>query len=290
VVRDVDAAEATYQRLLGRRCSWRGAHPGMGTANALFRLEDCYLELLAPAAEGALASDLRGGLERDGEGLRGLAFGTPDAARCAAFLRERGLPAGEPREGEGRLLQGPAVRRWRNVLLPASATRGVLLFAIEHLTDPDLLPPAEPLAEPGEGVDGLDHVVVASADLEASRALYGDGLGLRLALDRSFEQRGMRLLFFRVGGITVEIAGQLDGAAGAAGDPAGEADAGASGRDRLFGLAYRVGHVERARKRVAAAGFDVSETRAGRKPGTRVCSVRSGTHGVATLLIGPDRA
>ena len=52
-----------------------------------------------------------------------------------------------------------------------------------------------------------------SPDIEAARALYGDGLGLRLALDRSFEAWGVRLLFFRVGGLTVEVAAPLPGAA-----------------------------------------------------------------------------
>ena len=32
----------------------------------------------------------------------------------------------------------------------------------------------------------------------------------------------------------------------------------------------------------------MTDMRAGNKPGTRVCSVRAGTHGVPTLVIGPD--
>ena len=38
---------------------------------------------------------------------------------------------------------------------------------------------------------------------------------------------------------------------------------------------------------LAKQGFDVSEVRAGRKPGTRVFTVRSETHGVATLCLEP---
>ena len=40
------AAMDLYGRLLGRRPSWRGEHPGYGTANTLFRLDNTYLELL----------------------------------------------------------------------------------------------------------------------------------------------------------------------------------------------------------------------------------------------------
>ena len=39
----------------------------------------------------------------------------------------------------------------------------------------------------------------------------GDRLALRLALDRTFEERRVRLLFFRIAGVTVELAASLDG-------------------------------------------------------------------------------
>jgi catechol 2,3-dioxygenase-like lactoylglutathione lyase family enzyme len=137
--------------------------------------------------------------------------------------------------------------------------------------------PVEPEGDPAAAVEALDHVVILSGDLEGSRRLYGDQLGLRLALDRTFEARGQRILFFRVGGATVEVVG-------AAGPPD------APGPDRAWGLAWRVPDVAAARARVAQAGFDVSGIRSGAKPGTAVCSVRGEPLGVATLLIGPGDA
>ena len=55
--------------------------------------------------------------------------------------------------------------------------------------------------------------------------------------------------------------------------------------DRLWGLSWRVADIEATRTRLVTAGIDVSEVRAGRKPGTRVMSVRDGTCGVRTLLL-----
>jgi hypothetical protein len=101
-------------------------------------------------------------------------------------------------------------------------------------------------------------------------------LGLRLALDRIFSERGIRLLFFRIGGLTLECAASLS------------AQATSTTPDRFWGISYRVSDVVRARERVAAAGFDVSEVRQGQRPATRVCTVRRETHGVATLLIGRE--
>jgi catechol 2,3-dioxygenase-like lactoylglutathione lyase family enzyme len=273
-VRDLDAASNTYTRLLGLRPSWRGEHSRFGTANTLFRLRNTYLELLAPAGDGPVARIVAERLDREGEGLFALAFGTDDAAKCAEAFRGRGLSAPEPSDGEGVDTATGTVRRWRNVVLSPEQTRGPALFAIEHLT-PDLLPPAEPTGDRSAAVEGLDHVVVMTADPERSRELYGDRLGLRLALDRSFPERGVRLLFFRVGGVTVELAARDD-------------ETGPDSPDRLWGIAYRVPDVVAGRERLVRQGVDVSETRSGHKPGTRVCTVREGTHGVATLLIGTD--
>jgi len=112
-------------------------------------------------------------------------------------------------------------------------------------------------------------------------------LGLRLALDRTFEERGMRLLFFRTGGVTVECAAPLVSNESTA--LIGGAERAELARsDRFWGVSYRVANIEAARERVAHQGFDVSEIRKGNKPGTRVCTVRSETHGVATLLLGPE--
>ena len=272
-VADLDAAARSTARLLGRSPSWRGAHPTAGTANALFRLENTYLELLSPAGEGPVGEAVRRWLAARGEGPVGLAFGTDDVAACRAELAARGLEPGPVEKGMGRDVESGAFREWLRVALPVARTRGVVLFAIEHRSPAEILPRMPAVGDEAAAVFALDHAVVRTSDASAARALYGDRLGLRLALDREFPQWGARLLFFRVGGITVEIAAEL----GAAPSP----DTG----DRLWGLSWRVRDADAARARLVAAGFDVSEVRTGRRPGTRVLTVRDGTHGVPTLLL-----
>lgn len=270
-VSDLEPAIGDYARLLGVRPAWRGEHAALGTVNALFNLENMYLELLAPA-EGS-GDWLRERLAADGEGLLGLAFGTDDAAACAETLTERGLHPQAPVPGIGRDTDSGAFREWTNVHLPPEDSRGVLLFAIEHRTAPEVLPPSTPLFDADGAVHALDHVVVNTKDPEATRALYGDALGLRLALDREAPQWGSRMLFFRVGGVTVECVGKL-------GD-----DVDPTASDHLWGVAWRVRDASAARARMAEAGIPVSEIRDGRKPGTRVFSVKANSRGVPTLVI-----
>lgn len=280
-VRDLAVASATYERLLGLEPSWRGAHPDFGTANTLFRFANTYLELLAPAGEGLVADTLRGYLDERGEGPLALAFGTTDAAAAAATLRVRGMPAPDPDAESGHEISSGKERKWLRFSLPLARTRGVPLMVVQHLSPPDALPMAAPTADPASAVAAVDHVVVMTGSAEGVISLYGQTLGLRLALDRTFEQRKLRLVFFRVGGLTVECAAPLAGES-MLGAPTPAADL-----DRFWGISYRVADIDAARARVARAGLDVSEVRTGMKPGTRVCTVRGETHGVATLLLGP---
>jgi len=119
----------------------------------------------------------------------------------------------------------------------------------------------------------IDHVVVRTPDADRAIRLWRDRVGLRLALDRAFPERGLRLVFFRSGGVTLEFA---------TAHPAAEP---LDGADVLHGVSYRVADLAARRDRLLAAGIDVSPIRSGMRPGTSVATVRSGTAGVPTLLL-----
>ncbi|MEC9242978.1 MAG: VOC family protein, partial [Gemmatimonadota bacterium] len=179
-MRDLEAATSSMVRLLGRTPSWRGEHPGEGTANTLFRLDNTYLELLAPMTDGPGGRALEAWLSRRGEGIAGLAFGTPDAEACHRQFGEAQLEPGPISPGLGRDVESGAYREWQRFEIPPQRTKGVFLFAIEHQSPAELLPPAGRVGEVSGTVSGLDHVVVSTADPEAAIRLYGEALGLRL--------------------------------------------------------------------------------------------------------------
>jgi catechol 2,3-dioxygenase-like lactoylglutathione lyase family enzyme len=264
-VKSVREAAGAYERVLGAAPIWRGEHPDLGTEGALFALKNALIEVVGPSREATEATGLSEWLEARGEGMQALAFGTDDAARCTATLRERGVRATPPQPGEARGTDG-AVRRFQTVDLSPRATRGLSLLVVERegpaLFATEATHPPDPAA-----AEALDHVVVRSADADAAIALYGQALGIRLALDR--EVRDHRMLFFRIGGMTIEVV--IDASVGAT--------------DVFAGLAFRVRDLDAARARVLAAGLDASEVRSGMKPGTHVFTIRNGTCGVPTLVL-----
>lgn len=262
-VRDLGGAASDYAALLGREPVWRGEHVGLGTEAALFALDNALIELVAPRAGAEEAEGLRAWLDAHGEGLLALAFATEDAAVCSAALREHGVRATRPEQGTARAADG-SERGYRSVELAASATRGVAVLVVER---PDLEALRGSGRAPDDCAHALDHVVLRTADPAAAITLYGERLGIRLALDR--ELGGTRMLFFRVGGVTLEVV----------------QDRSLRAHDTLWGLALRARDLHGAHARLSKAGFALSEVRDGRKPGTQVCTVKDRTCDVPTLLL-----
>ena len=279
-VRDLDVATKSYRLLLGREPSWRGLHPSYGTANVLFRLNNTYLELLAPAAGGADSPwqrTLREHLDSRGEGLYAIALGTDDIEEACAAARAQGAAVDDPADGSGVDIESGARREWRNARIAEEATRGVHAFFIEHGSPSDTLPLAEPKAERGAYALGIDHTVVASSHLDRSLWYWQQALGLdlRLTLD---QPSGRRLHFLRLGDSILELAGEAE--------PASPGE-----RDVLWGVAYRVGDVACTVARLRSAGLAISEPRAGNAPGTVVADLKPGfSHDVRTLFIQKDGA
>jgi len=259
-VADLDRAASAFGALFGRRADWR--EEAAGARHAWFQLSNMALDLVQPDGPGESGDRVRAQIAAHGEGLWGLAFAVSDLDETRRVLARRGAPTGEA----AALLSTDA---WRLAFVDPAATYGVSLALAERNR------PFERRPATGDGVQALDHVVIDTANPERAVALYGARLGLDFRLDRSNPQWGSRLMFFRCGGAVVEIGARLGGEASDA-------------PDRLSGLAWRVTDPDAARARIAAAGFDVSEVRAGRKPGTKVFTVRAGVPGAPTLMLSAE--
>ena len=265
-VPDLAEASADYSALLGRASSWREAHPDYGTANTLFKLDNTHIALLAPQGEGMAADIVNGILNARGPCLGGLVFGTESADDFISHARSTGLGALDPVTSHGVDEQTRTERRWRNILWDPAAARGIFSFCIEH--EAGLTLPEAP--SHGAGViAGVDHVVVKTQSADAAKTFYGDQLGIRLALEQDVPEWGGVQLFFRASSMSIEVI---------ASDKSPE-------RDELWGLALKTDDIEATHGRLEESGVEISNIRDGRKPGTRVCTAKSHTLGVPTLLV-----
>lgn len=268
-VTDLDAAVAGYTALLGRAPNWIGGDGG--ARHAWFQLGNMALDVISPAGEGAFGGVIARHIEAHGEGIWAMAFTVADAEAAHALVTRRGIGAVKPHSTRSTHDDGRK-RYWTNFSLDAADTGGLNLLLVGPARDGSTWPLSEPVGDEAATSPLLDHVVVHTANPERAVAVYGGRLGLDLRLDRSNPDWGVRQLFFRAGAAVVEMGASLK-------TPVSDAP------DRFGGLAWRVTDADAARARIAAAGFDVSEVRAGRKPGTKVFTVRSGVPAAPALMI-----
>lgn len=264
---DISAASTAYQTLLARAPSWQ--YGGGGADRVLFTLDNTTIELVAPSGEDDNAERIRSILDAQGEGLASICFRTGDIAKMHRRLERLALKPEPVADVESRDAVSHDTMSWKRTRTATEATRGVRLFFLELAKERPLS------AHTAAGsITAMDHVVVSTSDPERAAALYGARLGLDMALGRSHPDWG-RLMFFRCGDLIVEVMHR----------PGKSAD---TSQDRLTGLCWRVADIDATHARLVQAGVDVSEVRTGRKPGTRVMTVRSGKCGVPTLLVQPS--
>lgn len=261
---DIEVGTNAYSALLGREPDWRAASGGAATS--LFRVDNTAIELMAPDGDAGAAPRLRE-LISGGASLTSLAFRTDDITEAHRLFTRRGLQPDAVQPGESTHLDTGAHRNWQRFRCSDEAMAGIKTFVIKHEFD-------SLAAKVDEScVHSLDHVVINTPNPDRAAANYGARLGLDLRLDRTAEQWKTRFLFFRTGGLTLEIVNRLDQAS----DPAAN--------DHIWGLTWTVRDIEAAHARLAKSGIETSDVRKGRKPGTQIFTVKDKTLGVPTLFI-----
>ena len=191
------------------------------------------------------------------QGLKQLVFQSGDLAAAKERLKSMGISVIDAEPDDDFLS------------LSSDTTRGISLAVTTAMDSTVLNEATTPL------IAGLDHAVIASGDGDYTAALLSARLQLDMRLDLTNPDWDSRLMFFRCGDLIIEVYQPLSKPLPVA-------------QDRFFGLSWRTLDIDETHGLLSARGFNVSPVKAGRKPGTRVCTVRDKTHGVPTLILGSN--
>ena len=191
------------------------------------------------------------------QGLKQLVFQSGDLAAAKQRLKSMGISVIDAESDDDFLS------------LSSDTTRGISLAVTTAMDRTVLNEATTPL------IAGLDHAVIASGDGDYTTALLSGRLQLDMRLDLTNPDWDSRLMFFRCGDLIIEVYQPLSKPLPVA-------------QDRFFGLSWRTLDIDETHGLLSARGFNVSPVKAGRKPGTRVCTVRDKTHGVPTLILGSN--
>lgn len=183
-VSDLTRGVAQYRKL-GFNIHPGGAHPGVGTHNAIALNQEDYIELLSirdAAEQGRAAANPASwvaGLTEfiaAGGGLRQIVVQSDDLVADVAAMRARGVEVSEAMDGRRRTAAGLELR-WKLALL--GPRNPLPIFFIEHAT-----PMAErrrqlPSSDPHpNGVYALERAYIVTRDVEANAEQYARVLGM----------------------------------------------------------------------------------------------------------------
>jgi methylmalonyl-CoA/ethylmalonyl-CoA epimerase len=177
LVRDLDTAFAAYTERLGLPTSWQVESKDGWRPSALW-LGNASLELLEPSSDGedGAAAFFRRALDSRGEGLFLVAFEPPDIDYSVGALRNRGAQIADPiASGVMDTNRTDGLRRYRTAFISRRSTDGFNSFLCKYDS------PFQPL-DGGAGplrVKKLDHVIIATEDVDVTAALWEKNLGLK---------------------------------------------------------------------------------------------------------------
>ena len=100
--------------------------------------------------------------------------------------------------------------------------------------------------------------------------IFEKKLNIRLALDKTFKEWSGRMLFFRIGGVTLEV---IEGK-------------NIKLNSEYFGIGWHTNNFNKCYNDLVEEGLKLSEIRKGRKKGTIVSTLKNPMLNIPTILIG----
>ena len=119
-------------------------------------------------------------------------------------------------------------------------------------------------------VSKVNQLVIQTEDPDTIKEIFEGKLSIRLALDKTFKKWAGRMLFFRLGGVTLEVIEGKD----------------IKQNSEYFGIGWHADNYNKCYNDLINDGFRLSEIRAGRKEGTLVSTLKEPILNIPTILIG----
>lgn len=278
LVRDLDSAFEGYTRRLGFPISWR-VESKEGWRSSAVWLGNASLELLEPAPDGRgeAGAFFQHALERQGEGLFLVAFEPFEIDYSVRALRNRGTEVADPITSAvfdtGRT---DGLRGYRSAFINRRSTPGLNTFICQYDT------PFTPL-DGGTGplkVKKLDHVIIATEDLDEATRLWERNLGLKPDASLSHPLgAGFKVARLPIGDAFLELVQPVE----------------KEGRfyeqfqqrgEGLFSISVEVEDLDEAVSFLRGNNIKVSDPEASIWPGARLARINHEyTHGVSIQLI-----
>ena len=257
-----EEAVQNYEIILGYPAVWHSTQTAQGSSRALFKVGEIALQIVSPQHNDSVKSEDGDGRETSSNYISSISLASDNIEETHRILKRREL---EPTEITA---YDNFDQERREFTCRNAKIKNVEVKVVEPLSGFD----ESPKRLNGE-IPSLDHLVIDTPNVERAAATYGARMGFRLALERHAPEWKVHFLFFRIGEITFEVVHRLG------------VNHDINSLDRTFGFSWATKDLESTHQRLVSRGRDVSEIRVGRRPGSRVFTLRDKTCDIPTIFI-----
>ena len=252
-----------FSIFFGRKPNFIGQSSNLGIDIIIFGLHETNICLISPKSPGIWFEALNNFLKIKGEGIFGINFSSDDFDDDYNNFAENDLKLSNKIES---CFEGNNEKQIKfsffNIL---DKTIEGLNILVSHQMDFQ-----NNIENSNNNVNKVNQLVIQTKAPDFIKDIFERKLGIRLALDKTFNEWAGRMLFFRLGGVTLEVIEGKD----------------IEQNTKYFGIGWHAENYNKCYNKLIDDGFSLSEIRKGRKEGTLVSTMKEPILNIPTILIG----
>ena len=261
--KNLEETSKKFSIFFGRDPNFIGQSRKLGIDIISFGLNKTNICLISPKSSGIWFETLNNFLKNKGEGIFGINFSSNDFDSDYNHFIKNDLKLSAKFESNFEANNQNQIKfSFFNVL--DKTIEGLNIFISNEINFQNNK------ANSKNTVSKVNQLVIQTEAPDSIKDIFEGKLNIRLALDKTFKEWAGRMLFFRLGGITLEVIEGKD----------------IKQNSKYFGIGWHADNYNKCYNALLNNGFSLSEIRKGRKEGTLVSTLKEPILNIPTILIG----
>lgn len=261
--KNIEKTSKQFSSFFSKNPDFIGHSKNLGIDIIVYDISKTNICLICPKNNGFWFDSLSNFLKEKGEGIFGVNFSSDDIDKDYSNFVKNGLEVNEKNESNFE-----------------SSKESQLKFSFFNIMDNSIdnlnILVSNEINFSKKGINSIDRIskvnqlVIQTEFPDSIIDIFEKKLNIRLALDKTFKEWSGRMLFFRIGGVTLEV---IEGK-------------NIKLNSEYFGIGWHTNNFNKCYNDLVEEGLKLSEIRKGRKKGTIVSTLKNPMLNIPTILIG----
>ena len=263
VTKNLEETSRKFSIFFGRKSNFTGQSKNLGIDIISFGLNKTNICLISPKSSGIWSKTINNFLKNKGEGIFGINFSSDNLESDYDNFVKNKLKLSDKISGYFEGNNKSQIKfSFFNILDNNIKNLNILISNEIDFQNNKVYSK--------NNVSKVNQLVIQTDDPESIKGIFDGKLRIRLALDKTFKEWAGRMLFFRLGGVTLEVVEGKD----------------IKQNSQYYGIGWHADNYNNCYNALLKDGFSFSEIRKGRKKGTLVSTLKKPILNIPTILIG----